>query len=514
MKRLRNPALLLAALLQVFPICRTVCTCPGATSTLAIIMRWTVGALAALGAYDSVSGGTQVYFDSPGTAVGTVGVPFIYYITLGGKVSGDPGSVVAAAPLPGGLTNYTVEHLTSPLEDWGVITGTPTNAMTNVLINLAASNPNFNAGAPVTGSLFLTVVPTSTPIVITSNPTNIIANNGQNVTFGAVVTGTGPYHYQWYYGDTNIFNHIPDATNSNYSFKATNAVIIAAGKTNVYYNSGNYQVRIAGASGMIASQVATLIVNTPSLAISSPPTNLNVNVGDTAAFAVTAAGTSTMGYQWYKSGTIRISGATSSSYSISNVQASNAGNFTVVVTNTSGSLTSSIAALSVNAVGVAAPVITNQPVGLTNVAGSSPSFSVIAGGAAPIAYQWRWNATNNLLNATNSFLTLTNARVSQAGDYSVVINNNAGSVTSSPAKLVVTIPPSPLVLSPAQSGNSFVFSFVPVVGLTNSVVATASLNGSSWNLVTNIPPPTSSSPITVIDPFTGLSRFYRVTFAP
>ena len=192
MKQVRIPALLLAAVLQVLPMCRTVCTSPAFTSTLAIIFRWTLGATAAFGAFDSVSGGSTVYFDGPRTAVGTVGVPFTYYITLGGTVGTDSGSIVAGAPLPADFSNQTASHFTSPVSEWGVITGTPTNTVTNMLINLSASNPNYNSGIPITGSLYLTVLPASTPVVITNQPASVIATNNQTVSFSVAATGTGP----------------------------------------------------------------------------------------------------------------------------------------------------------------------------------------------------------------------------------------------------------------------------------------------------------------------------------
>jgi len=512
---LQKLPLLLAAALQILPICRNVCTHPAVISTFAIILRWTVGATAAFGAFDSVSGASQVYFDGPGAAVGTVGVPFTYYITVGGTISGDPGSIVAGAPLPAGFTNYTVSHSTAPFSDWGVITGTPTTAMTNVLINLAASNPNYAAsggvlGSPITGYLYLTIYPTSVPVVVTANPTNVIAVNGQSVSFSAAATGTGPLTYQWFKGDTNIWNHIQSATNATYTFLAsTNA---AAGSFAV--NSGNYLVRVSGAAGMVSSAAATLTVNSPLLSITAPPTNLTVNVGQPAVFSVTAAGNPAPSYQWYKFGTNKITGATSNSYTIASAALANAGDYSVVVTNSAAKLTSSTATLTVTTNAATAPAVTTQPTNFTAVAGQPASFSVVASGTAPLSYQWTKDS-NNIPGATNSTWSAANVRLSDTGTYALIVANAAGNITSSNALLTVAIPAVPTLAVSGVLANQFSFTFTPVVGLTNAVVTNGTVDAiTGWGILTNIPPPPTAASITVTDAISGDARFYRVRLQP
>src|SRR6266545_2629397 len=89
------------------------------------------------------------------------------------------------------------------------------------------------------------------------------------------------------------------------------------------------------------------------------------------------------------------------------------------------------------------PSITAQPVGQTNGIGESATFSVGAIGSRPLSYQWRFGG-NAIANATNTTLTLNGLRGSDAGTYDVVVSNPSGSITSSPAALVVVF------LSPAQ----------------------------------------------------------------
>jgi hypothetical protein len=81
--------------------------------------------------------------------------------------------------------------------------------------------------------------------------------------------------------------------------------------------------------------------------ITTQPQSLTVNQGSNATFTVTAAGTAPLTYQW-AFGSTNISGATASSYTRSNVQSNQAGNYLVVVRNSTGTATSSVAVLTVN----------------------------------------------------------------------------------------------------------------------------------------------------------------------
>jgi len=87
--------------------------------------------------------------------------------------------------------------------------------------------------------------------------------------------------------------------------------------------------------------------------------------------------------------------------------------------------------------------ITSQPASRSVDAGTTVRFRVNATGTPPLSYQWQFNGvglTNggSVRGATTASLTLTNVHPAQAGNYSVVVSNAAGSVTSSNALLTVT----------------------------------------------------------------------------
>ena len=139
---------------------------------------------------------------------------------------------------------------------------------------------------------------------------------------------------------------------------------------------------------------------------------------------VAATGTAPLAYQWRRNGT-NIAGATGASYG-----ATTDGSYTVVVSNTAGSVTSSAATVTV----VVPPVITTQPASVTINQGQTTTLRVVATGTSP-TYQWRRDG-NSIAGATASSYT-----TGTPGSYSVVVSNAAGSVTSTAATVTVIVPP-------------------------------------------------------------------------
>ncbi len=159
-------------------------------------------------------------------------------------------------------------------------------------------------------------------------------------------------------------------------------------------------------------------------------------VGQDATFNVVASGTLPLSYQWYYNTNTVLTNATSSLLTLTNVQVSDSGGYSVVVTNAYGSATSTVAQLTVNA--PVAPSITVQPQDQTGILpGATATFRVVADGSEPLNYQWYFNTSTLLTNATDSSLTINNVQSADAGIYTVVVNNLAGSVTSSNAVLTV-----------------------------------------------------------------------------
>ena len=170
--------------------------------------------------------------------------------------------------------------------------------------------------------------------------------------------------------------------------------------------------------------------------ITAQPTNQTVAVGQSATFSVTAAGTAPLSYQWQK-GTTAITGATSASYTTAAATTSDNGTqFSVVVKNSAGNVTSNAATLTVNTTPVA-PSITQQPPNQTVTAGQSATFSVTAAGTAPLSYQWQ-KGTTAITGATSASYTTAATTTSDSGtQYRVVVSNSEGNATSNTATLTV-----------------------------------------------------------------------------
>src|SRR5205085_7228168 len=103
---------------------------------------------------------------------------------------------------------------------------------------------------------------------------------------------------------------------------------------------------------------------------------------------VTATGTAPLTYQWQKNGTAIGAAPTPSYTTPATTAADNGDQFTVVVSNAAGSVTSTAATLTVTSVMVA-PTITTQPASQTVSAGQTATFTVTAAGTAPLSYQWQ-----------------------------------------------------------------------------------------------------------------------------
>ena len=156
------------------------------------------------------------------------------------------------------------------------------------------------------------------------------------------------------------------------------------------------------------------------------------------------------------------------------------------------------------------PYITAQPQGSTAPTGSNVPFNITAGGTAALAYQWRFNGTN-IAGANSSSYTRLNAQVVHAGNYSVVVTNVSGSVTSSVAALTLT-PTLPLQFtSIARLLDGRV-----TLGINGeagfNVQLRTSTNLTTWSVLTNLSNPSGSFSFTDAPPVNVLNQFYRALY--
>src|SRR2546428_835492 len=264
-------------------------------------------------------------------------------------------------------------------------------------------------------------------------------------------------------GGTAPYSWSPWGTLPNWLTMTNSGVLsgtpAAAGTTTLAIQVSDSLIRTAYAT-------LTLTINPPAVvppSITTQPASQTVTAGQSATFSVAASGTAPLSYQWRKNGTA-INGATSASYTTpATTTADNGAQFTVVVSNSAGSVTSNAATLTVNAA-VVPPSITTQPASQTVTAGQSVTFSVAASGTAPLSYQWRKNGTAINGATSASYTTPATTTADNGAQFTVVVSNSAGSVTSNAATLTVNaavVPPS-ITTQPASqtvtAGQSVTFS--------------------------------------------------------
>lgn len=395
-----------------------------------------------------------------GTASSTNAVLTIYY---------PPTITVQPTSQTVGVGTYLALSVTAdgnPLAYQWRLNGSPILTATNLMYEVPAAQLNnsgnydvivSNALGSVTSSVAVATV-IYYPPAITAQPSGSYAYGGQSWTFAVTATGS-ELAYQWLKNG----NPLPGANGAQLTLN------------NLGVNdSGDYSVVVTNQLGRVTSSAANLSVHY----IYSQPVGRNVLVGNNLTLNVGAQG-DTLAYQWLKNNAI-IPSANAASLMLTNVSLTDAGNYTVVVTNYNGGETSSVAAVYVGY----APTITQQPFSATNAFGSTAMFTCTAAGPQPMTYQWFQNSAN-LTGQTSATLTLTNLQLGNVGNYYVIVGNAFGSITSSVAVLhispgIVTQPTNQTVMPGAPA------SFYALAGGEPPLAYQWHLNGPSLADNTNI----------------------------
>lgn len=395
----------------------------GAAAPLMTVLRWLVGVSSVAGAFHAVSAASGMVVTQGGATVtsakGTSGV-----VLSGVRVTmfsqfGSPRSFTFIG-LPPGLNGSAQ----------GVITGIPTTPGSYSVTAFGWELPNASGNLFAASLPFTIAAGVPDPPVISVPPANQTLAAGAALSLSVTVTGSG-LTYQWRKDGADIPG--PAGTAAVYTVGSVQLV-----------DAGRYTVVVSNAGGSAESAGAVVTVVSPPV-FSVPLQSQTVVAGAPVSFTASVVG-SGLTYQWFKnSNPIPAPAGTGPTLSIPSAQPSDAGVYSLTVSNLGGSVSSGDLNLAV----LTAPVFQFPLVGRTVIQGSVVSLAVAVSGDG-LAFQWfKDDVAIPGPKGTLPVLNLGAVTGADAGSYRVTVSNAAGSASSGPAALVVVTPP--VITVPPQS---------------------------------------------------------------
>ncbi len=222
-------------------------------------------------------------------------------------------------------------------------------------------------------------------------------------------------------------------------------------KSLVGTDSGVYRVVVSNAVGSaMQDNILDLEVESPISvpAAMNPRNDQTVPVGDDVSFAVVATGSNLM-YQWRKDG-VNIGGATNSTLNLTNVQKSTSGDYSVVVSNNTGSVTHVAGTLTVLDPPSITNITLNIPVDGSNNAsvnvGTRVTITATVTGDGPFTYEWSVDGTIDTGQTTNVFSK--DVQMSDSGTYQLKVSNLVGDDTRNDFLNLQVVAPTMIMTQP------------------------------------------------------------------
>jgi hypothetical protein len=251
---------------------------------------------------------------------------------------------------------------------------------------------------------------------------------GNTVTFSVAADGSGPFTYRWTFKGTAVAG-------------ATNAALVLSDVTTG--QSGEFAVEVSNGLNTVTSRAVLTVQE--ALRLLSQPQSQTVLAGGSAQFTLAVAGLTPLSYQWRFNG-VNVAGAVAATLRLDNAQSSQAGRYSVVVSNALHSVVSDAAVLTVRV-----PLAISQPPASQIVAtGGQAQFSVLAVGTGPLQYQWRFNEVD-LPGASGPILELNNVQETHEGRYQVAISDATTTIISPDASLTLLRAPTILEQPASQT---------------------------------------------------------------
>ncbi|MDP6794196.1 MAG: immunoglobulin domain-containing protein [Verrucomicrobiota bacterium] len=299
-----------------------------------------------------------------------------------------------------GATSVVLTLADATQSDVGDYTVTVSNAVSEVVSNVVS-------------------VTMPEPVRIVTQPQDVFVVAGASATMTVVVEGSEPIEYYWMH-DAKWVDGGRGSTLSLSNLQAA--------------DFGAYNVLVRNSTGIEISKPAILSVMSPP-EITQLSQSLTLIEGESVELTVTADGSEPLAYQWSKGGEA-IDGATGPRLALADVTASDAGDFTVAVSNAAGEAESEVVTVK-----VIEPIrIVTQPEGGSAIVGDTVTLEVVVEGTEPISYYW-YHDGELVEGATESILRLAKSQEADSGSYNVIVQNRGGTAISDIAELIVLVPP-------------------------------------------------------------------------
>jgi hypothetical protein len=363
--------------------------------------------------------------------------------------------------LAGGNATFTVDAAGSPpfTYQWQFNGGKIRGAVNSSYSITGVKAANAGQYSVIVTNAFGTATSTPTTLSlavaprITTSPASQTANIGLSATFKAAAAGTPPPSFQWQISNDSGTSWTNITSGNFLGFKSANLTVT---NPTAALNGAQFRAIAANDFDSATSKPATLTVNSPAvltgLLASTGNQTLNLLAGGSLSVAagtpITLSANATgnaLKYQWRINGK-NIPGATKATYAIAKTAASNAGTYTVVVSNVLNMTPVPSAPIVLTV--LVKPSIVTQPKAQTAKQGKTATFTVIATGTPPPSYQWKQNGiklTDGPISggivsgAGNATLQIINVTTALNGStYQVLLVNTQGNLTSSMATLKVS----------------------------------------------------------------------------
>ena len=304
-----------------------------------------------------------------------------------------------------------------------------------------------------------------------TGPTNVTVLAGGSAAF-SVTGGSGspaPLYF-WQKNNAPLANggRISGANSPNLTISGT-----------VAGDAGTYSCLVSNIAGTVAATATLTVIVPPTIDSQSPPAGpFSAGSGGTISLSVTAHASNPINYQWKKntismSNVGHASGVTTSSLTLTGIDATDAATYSCHLSNADGIADSAAVILSL----VNGPTIVTQPAPQNVALGSNATFTVTAAGSS-LAYQWKKGSTSlsnggRISGAISSALGISSVVDADASSYSCLVTNLGGSTNT--VSVALTVVHAPVITTQPASQVAAIGGTVPF-----HVVATGTSPSYQW----------------------------------